>query len=426
VLTLAAFGLRLAALAGTGALEPPPGRWEHGYEVGAVAVALSEGRGFADPFLSRTGPTAAVGPALPALWALLVLAFGPYSAGAWAGFLVLNAAFSALCVPAAAALGRRCGGPVVGLVAAVAWTVHPVGVFGPTTYQGASGLFALFVTLTIERVVALEQADGSGAARARPALQVGAWLGLGLWVEPLLLPAALLWLLVTVARRRWALARAALLGGALAAALAAPWLVRNALVFEEPVFLRSWAGPELLLGAAAGPGEPTPVGLHPSRDPEQMRRLIELGEPAYAREQASRAFELIAGRPAAWSAAVGWRWTAFWLGRLAWWRPAPDHPSALGALSALRGSVHAVPALLAAAGLWRVRRLRPASARVLAVLFLAYPVTYALTHVEARYRHPLEPTVTVAAALLLAGRGGPEEEARTGAGEPRPGRGAEP
>ena len=127
---------KLLLLAGfaTGAFEPPPGRWERGYEVGAVAVALADGRGFADPFLSETGPSAAVGPLLPFLWSLLIRAFGAQSAAAWAGFVLLNMLFSALVVPALHALGLRCGGAALGFVAALAWTLHPVGVVAPFEY----------------------------------------------------------------------------------------------------------------------------------------------------------------------------------------------------------------------------------------------------------------------------------------------------
>ena len=405
LLTVAALVLRLVAAFATGAWEPPPGRWEHGYEVGAVAVSLAEGRGFSDPFLSETGPTAAVGPALPFVWSLLIRAFGPYSAGAWAGMVLLNVLFSTLVVPAAWALGRRCGGEATGTLAAAVWALHPIGVLGPTTYQSASGLYALFVTLGLERLVALEQADRAGEPLRPRALSFGLVIGLSLWVEPLWLPVLAAWLAVTLLRRRFSLLRHGLLACLVAAALAAPWAVRNLVVFHEPVFLRSWAGPELLLGAIAGPGEPTPIGRHPSRSSEEMRELRRLGEPAYASAKAREAAARIAERPGRWLAACAWRWAVFWTGRLDWWLPAPGHPVAGGWGSRLRGLVHLLPALLAAAGLLRARRFRPAATRVLAIAFAAYPVTYALTHVEARYRHPLEAAVTVAAVLLVT-RGG--------------------
>lgn len=400
-LTVGAFVLRVLACLATGAFEAPPGRWEHGYEVGAVAVSLAEGRGFANPFLSETGPTAAVGPALPFVWSLLIRIFGPYSGGAWAGFVLLNALFSALVVPAVHALGRRCGGRGLALLAACAWTFHPVGVLGPTGYQSASGLFALFVTLTLERLIALEQADGTERALPGLAVSAGVCFGAGLWVEPLLVPVWSLWLAWALLRRRARLLRAGLLATAIAGAMAAPWFVRNLVVLEAPVFLRSWAGPELYLGAVAGPGDPTPVHLHPSRSVDEMRALIRDGEVQYAHDKGREAMALAAEDPGRWVAACTWRWGAFWVGRLSWWSHSAEHPVAPGLASRLRGLVHLGPAVLAGLGLWRFRRKRRAAVRVLLLACLAYPVTYALTHVEARYRHPLEPAITLAAVLAL-------------------------
>lgn len=400
-LTLAALALRVIACWATGAFESPPGRWEHGYEVGAVAVSLAEGRGFANPFLSESGPTAAVGPALPFAWSLLIRIFGSYSAGAWAGFVVLNCLFSALVVPALHALGRRCGGASLGLLAALVWTLHPVGVFGPTGYQSASGLFALFVTVTLERLVALEQADAGERTLRRLALSAGAWFGAGLWVEPLLLPVWLLWLGWALVRRRVPLVRAGLVAALFAAAIATPWFLRNLVVMEAPVFLRSWAGPELYLGAVAGPGEPTPIELHPTRSRAEMLELLRVGEVQYAHDKGRTALELVRERPGRWVASCAWRWGAFYLGRLSWWGYSPEHPVAPGAASLLRGAVHVAPALLGAVGLWRFRRRRRAAVRVLLLAALAYPVTYGLTHVEARYRHPLEPAIAVAAVLAF-------------------------
>ena len=410
-LTAVALLLRVVACWVTGAFETPSGRWEHGYEVGAVAVSLAEGRGFSNPFLSGSGPTAAVGPALPWVWSLLLRVFGAYSAAAWTGFVLLNALFSALVVPAVHALGRRCAGPGLGLLAALAWALHPVGVFGPTGYQSASGLFALFVTLTLERLVAIEQADGEGLPLRRLALTAGVCFGAGLWVEPLLLPVWLLWLGWALVRRRVPLLRAGLVASLLAAAIATPWFLRNLVVMEAPVFLRSWAGPELYLGAVAGPGEPTPIHLHPTRSPEEMRELIRVGEVRYARDKGRDAMALIVDDPGRWVSACSWRYAAFWLGRLSWWGYAPDHPVAPGLSSLARGFVFLVPTLLAVVGLWRTRGRRPAAVRVLLLAGLAYPVTYGLTHVEARYRYPLEPAITVAAVLALRRDGmlsGPE------------------
>jgi len=136
-----------------------------------------------------------------------------------------------------------------------------------------------------------------------------------------------------------------------------------------------------------------------------MRELIRVGEVQYAHDKGGEAMRLVAEDPGRWVAACSWRWGAFWLGRLSWWGYAPDHPVAPGLASVLRGFVYLLPAVLAALGLWRSRGERRAAVRILFLAGLAYPVTYALTHVEARYRYPIEPAITVAAVLALR-RGG--------------------
>ena len=127
-------GLALCLRLGVGLLrgefDLPPIPWEHGYEIGGVAAALVDGEGFANPYLTPTGPTANVGPVLPGLLASFFLVFGKHSAGSWIAYQLLHVSASSLVVPALHRLGRIAGGPVVGVLAAVAWAVHPVAVLG--------------------------------------------------------------------------------------------------------------------------------------------------------------------------------------------------------------------------------------------------------------------------------------------------------
>jgi hypothetical protein len=182
-------------------------------------------------------------------------------------------------------------------------------------------------------------------------------------------------------------------------------MLRNARVVGV-ANLRSWAGPELLIGAVAGPGEPAPVHLHPSWSLRERRRLAEVGEGAYTREKAREALRLVRERPARWIAACALRYGAFWWGMPGWWRPAERHPVAPRSLSGLRGASHAALALLGLAGLALAWRSVPLM-RWLALLFALYPLTYAVSHLEARYRLPLEPALLLCAcagAVILHGR----------------------
>jgi hypothetical protein len=402
VLALAAFVLRLAAGLCSGAFVPPRDPWQHGYEVGAVAVALAQGRGFSDPFGEPTGPTAAVGPLVPAIWAVAVALFGAHSRGAWTCWVLLDMLASSAAVIATWRLGRRAAGDTVGALAALAWCVHPVVLATSGTWLGTASFMALLVPVVVERFLALAS-DGSPGERhvtSRAAVDAGAMLGVSLWIEPHLLAFGAGFVVLQALRRKCVVARRSLVALALALALVTPWAARNVLVFGRPVFLRSWLGPELLLGAVAGPGEPTPIGWHPTRSPEEMSRLRQLGEPRYAAEKLGQAVATIRERPGRWILAACWRMSNFWLGRSSWWRGASDHPVLSGAAS-LRGLAHLVPALLAVAGLilgwrrWRVACL------AMAMLFAVWTLTYGLTHVEARYRRPIEPAMLACAGMAI-------------------------
>ncbi len=406
---LIAIVARLSALAIGGDLSLPATTWERGYEVGAVARSVGAGEGFADPFGVGTGPTAVVSPLLPAIWGAALSLAAPDESIAWRFVLVLVALASALVAPLLLTAGGRLGAVHAGLFASIAWALHPGAVL--SVRSRLPGIFPLLATWAIVEIVLLHRSlvhgDGDGAAsrrsRWRGAARAGIALGASLWAEPLLAPFAAVWCALLAVRLGARRARPALAALALAALIISPWIARNAWTLGV-VSPRSWAGPELLLGATAGPGEPTPIGLHPTRSPDERQRFIAAGEAAYVREAASRAAALVAERPARWLAACAWRTGVFWLGRASWWRPAADQPLLAGSASALRGPLHAalaVAAWLALVVLWRRRH---AIAVPLAILFASYPVTYALTHVEARYRLPIEPLMLLAIGLALAGR----------------------
>src|SRR5690242_2704910 len=98
-ITAVALGVRLIALYFSwrghlgGALLP------YGNEVGRVASAIAEGRGFSSPLLHvTTGPTAWFAPAYPYLAAAVFRYWGVYSLESHVILQALNCAFSALLI----------------------------------------------------------------------------------------------------------------------------------------------------------------------------------------------------------------------------------------------------------------------------------------------------------------------------------------
>ncbi|MEM7247626.1 MAG: glycosyltransferase family 39 protein [Acidobacteriota bacterium] len=398
LMMVVAFGCRLGAAVARDALVAPEGRWERAYEIGSVARALVDGRGFSDPFLAETGPTAVVGPVQPWVRATLHRLAGSEEK-AWPWTIVFELIVSSLVVGATALLAREVFDERVALVAAAAMAVHPVLVLAASGYQGASGLFALVVPLVVLALLRLETADES--VRPRAVATLALLIGLSFWIEPLLVPALGCWWLTLVVRRRWDLVKTGALAGMAGVLLASPWAVRNTVALGEPTYLRSWGGPELWLGALAGPGEPTPIAHHPSRNPGELRRMQEIGEAAYAREKTAATGRLIADDPGRWMASCTWRYGVVWLGRASWWSSV-DHPLWSGPASALRGLAHALPAVVGLSGLalaWRRRTGRGAG--LLLLVLLAQAIVPAMTHVEARYRQPLESLLVIGVAAVL-------------------------
>jgi hypothetical protein len=96
-----------------------------GWEMGRVARALATGRGYADPFLGRTGPTAWVSPLYPLLLAAIFKLFGVYSNIAALVTLALNCFFSALVTLTTFAIARRSFNERVAVWAAWLWALYP-------------------------------------------------------------------------------------------------------------------------------------------------------------------------------------------------------------------------------------------------------------------------------------------------------------
>ena len=152
LLVALSFVVRVALVAQAGRVEMPSRAWDRGYEVGAVAAAVADGRGFADPFGEPTGPTAAVGPAVPALWALAM----PMSLFMHAsGFAFLGGIFFLWII--GATLERRIGsGFVLGLYFLCGLVAAGIGVGVQSLFPGEpqlimgaggalAGLFGAFV-----------------------------------------------------------------------------------------------------------------------------------------------------------------------------------------------------------------------------------------------------------------------------------------
>lgn len=339
-----------------------------GTEIGRIAANLSEGRGYSSPFEAGTQPTAWVCPAIPALWAAILLAAGEDSPAAMAAVWVSQAVASSLAaVLYVAILGRVLPMPAARSV--LPWWGLAVALWPESILRITELWYYTWQELGIAVLVWLGIAWRDDPSR-RNAVGLGVAGGLVALVNVTPAPVFLLALARPVVGRvaRGVRARAAL-AVVLAALIVSPWLVRNAAVFDRPIPLRGNAGFELWQGNNPRAAiRQTQDSVHPGIDARELQRYREIGEVAYNRESLAHAIDWIRAHPrevvvnAAARVYVTWftdltdRWS--WYGT-PWWqepnvgwfvtvRQVVSSVTAVGALAALllafaAGAVRHVP-----------------------------------------------------------------------------------
>jgi hypothetical protein len=360
------------------------------YETGRVARSLAEGRGFASPFPMPSGPTALLPPGYPIVLAGIFELFGVYTATSAAAALGLNCVFAALTSIPLFLLGAEIFNPAAGLMAAALFALYPPSIWHSISTIWDTNLFTLCLAVS---ALAL--------SRAVVAMQVRSWAAAGALIAltSLVNPAGLsffgLALAWAVFRNRRKAARA--IKGPAAAVLAAgvvlaPWMVRNYIVFDEPV-LRSGLALEWKLGNDAVWNRD-----HPSFSRAEFERYERMGEFLYMEACRADAVNVIRRDPQAYAAAVSRRAWRFWTGMFtpdrlnydnqpAWRRRAADVLNVLCLVLALAGLAIALR--------------RGYRVELFALIFAAFPTVYYFTRVCERYRFPMDPFLLLLCSLAL-------------------------
>ena len=325
----------------------------HGWEHMAIARSLAAGRGFSNPFAFPTGPTAVLAPLHPLLLAAIIRVFGDGPA-ATVPMLLMEAAIHIACLVllvriSAVVFSGTFPAWMPGLLGAIAVVVcsRPL----PQWESGMAALMAEVFFLCLLR-------HGSGA--------IGAGLAAGLaWlVSPslisLVLPAAIF-----------------LRGGRYAAKITviglfvtSPWLIRNALTFHAPVFLRDGFGLELFISNndLAGPRQQDAPEryqlLHPNNNAVVAAELAQRGEPRYFSGLQTQALAWIRSHPRRFLELTAGRIRLWWAGT-----------RAVAILSAF-----------GIAGLWIRRREPFARAAASGLFFFSLP--YCVIQFDPRYAYP--------------------------------------
>lgn len=376
-----------------------------GWEMGRIAASIASGHGFSNPFDAPTGPTAWEPPLYPYLTAGVFEVFGIYSRGSAFVLLTLNSIFSALtCIPIFL-IARRIFSEKVAVGSAWAWALLPSVMFWCTRWVWETSLSALLLAVIFWLTLTLEDREG---------LRHWLWFGL-LWgiaalnstVLLAFLPASGLWAWYHRAKR----SKPSLAGVALASvvfiACVAPWTVRNYQSFGKFIFIRDNFGAELRLGNGNGADGTWMQYLHPTQDVYTMRQYIAMGELPYIEMRKRQALAYISADYGRFAVLCLKRFVYYWAGSpragQKWW------------LDQSKNSLFLASSVLMFWGLGRALRQRKPDAWLLFLLILLYPAIYYVVFPGPRYRHPIEPEITILAVYLLteAGRNSRAEPQKT-------------
>ena len=417
ILFWVAFAVRVAAIAigHTYRVRVINDHFNFGFEAGRIAKSLVEGHGYANPFNGISGPTAWLPPVYPLLLALAFKLFGVYTNAAAFFVLTVDSLFSALTAPAVYEIAARCFDAngfarrtssklaPVALWSGWLWALYPAALqyavhwFWETALS--TGLFAWVLVLALRlRGTGEEERDGTG--------QFARWTAFGaLWALVALsnssilmgLPAAGLWIIWPKLKRLDL--RRILAGPALAAivfaAVMSPWWIRNERAFGTFVATRSNFGAELyestLPSNDAFPWGPT-LPMWPGAP--TFRQYVHMGELRYSAMRKQQAIERIRENPRQFLRFARDRFLFFWIN-------VPHAPENKMLQEIGRRLNYSFLSLAGLMGLALALRRRVPGAAMMAWMFLLLPLPYYFVTVQARFRHPLEPLITVLGVYLF-------------------------
>ncbi|HEV3512395.1 MAG TPA: glycosyltransferase family 39 protein [Candidatus Sulfotelmatobacter sp.] len=374
-----------------------------GWEMGRIAASLASGHGFSSPFGPPTGPTAWEPPLYPYLIAGVFSVFGIYSKASAFVLLALNSVFSALtCIPIFV-IGRRLFSEKVAVWSAWAWALLPNVIFWCTRAVWETSLSALLLAAIFWLALTLEDREGW-----LPWFEFGLLWGIvALNSTSLLsfLPPAGLWAWYRRAQR----GKRSLAGVALASAVffacITPWLVRNYETFGKFIFIRDNFGAELRLGNGPGAGGTLMLYLDPPHDSYAMRQFQAMGELAYIHMRKRQALDYIKADYARFAGLCFKRFICFWA--------APPKDIAPAWLGTAKNSLFLASSVLMFWGLGRALRQHRPGAWLFLWLVLLYPAVYYVVYAIPRYRHPIEPEMTVLCVFLLIEAGKSTDASRS-------------
>jgi 4-amino-4-deoxy-L-arabinose transferase-like glycosyltransferase len=363
-----------------------------GYETGAIARSIASGHGFSSPFRTASGPSAWLAPLYPYFVAGVFKIFGIYSSQSAFVIFAVNSLLSALtCIPMLW-VARRLLGRKVALASAWIWALAPPAMFWAVRWVWETSASALLLTWLIWLTLTLADSE-----------RIQSWLWFGvLWgVAALTNPSLLSFFPISLAYPLWqrrsrghAWASRGAIVVLLFLNLITPWLIRNAVVFHYPVFIRPNLWAEVSFGNGSGADGTWQARLHPSMNPRENASYDLMGEVQYVQWKKIQVTQFIRSNPGLFLKLCARRIYLFWSG---YSQPGEN-------LRWLRATAWLLFTALAFAGLWIAWRNRIAGIAPLAWLLLLYPAAYYVTFAFARYKHPIEPVLVILAVYSVSAK----------------------
>jgi hypothetical protein len=369
-------------------------------ETGSIAHALVTGRGFSNPFLRETGPTAWLTPIYPFLVAATFKIFGIFTLKSFFVLVVFNSMCSAaVCIPLHR-IGQRVAGIGVGSAAAWLWALFPGAVMMPFEWIWDTSLAAFLAAALVWATLKLAEST----ATWRDWILYGLLWGFTLMTNPSLaslLPFLHGWVAYRARQHPSLPITAALTKPALALAITVlcciPWTIRNYAVFHRLVPLRSNFPLELYIGNNENYGGTRARWPPPITKERETVRYFRLGETAFMDEEMRKATDFIRTHPGKEVVLTWKRFIAFWAGIA---NPLDEFP---GAEPLIKGLIlcGALTGLGALAGILVLALRHSPYAFPLAICPIIFPCVYYITHTSIRYRHPIDPIVIVLTSIAL-------------------------
>jgi 4-amino-4-deoxy-L-arabinose transferase-like glycosyltransferase len=367
------------------------------FESGNIAQSVATGRGFSSPFHMETGPTAWMTPVYPLILAGIFKLLGTYTFNAYLAAVAFNIACVTLtCLPIYFA-GKRIAGAGLGALAAWIWAVFPNAIQIPAESMWDASLDALLAATILWATLALADSE-----RWRDWCGYGLLWGLTLMTNPALssvLPFLLGWIAWRAHKqgRKWIGRTVATV--ALACLCCAPWTIRNYEVFHAFIPTRSILGLQLAMGNNSEVKDYWLGEGHPIHDEAERQKYIAMGEIPYMKEKEGEAIRYIFTHPVRESHLISRRFINIWTGGT----PYPIRAFLRVKSWWFRGVllINVALALLMAWGIIFLIRRRSPFAIPLAAFPIIFPCAYYMTLALPRYRLPIDPIISLIAAVAI-------------------------